>query len=168
MSAADGIREGFHNMHKRTWHGRQWSASKREWEGFQNNLSGDQALSAIMEHTYLRAADRWKEKKFHWNRKCTYIYIHTTTHSHHSFSSPGRKETTFEETHFSPLSSCQTCSINRHLVWHQSISRSLFSPKCVGQYHCPCPTHIFKLFIKVTSLSMVQRGLSCPGGQSTK
>ena len=64
-----------------------------------------------------------KKKKIHSNRKCTY----TTKHSHHSFSSPGRKETTFEETHFSPLSSCQTCSINSHLVSHQSISRSVLS-----------------------------------------
>ena len=60
-------------------------------------------------------------------------HIHTTKRSHHSFSSPGRKETTFEETHFSPFSSCQTCYINSHLVSHQSISRSVlsrvFSPK---------------------------------------
>ena len=72
--SADGIREGFQNMQKRIWHG------KREWEGFQNNLSGDQALSAIMEHTYLRAAYKWKWR--HSIQICTYIlHIHTTKHS---------------------------------------------------------------------------------------
>ena len=63
----------------------------------------------------------------------TYTHYQAQYCSLHIFSSPGRKETTFEETHFSPLSSCQTCSINSHLVSHQSISRSvlsrLFSPK---------------------------------------
>ena len=76
VSAADGIR-GVPKLQKRISHGRQWCASKREWEGFQNNLCGNQALSAIMEHTYLRAAYiifKMKKKRFHSNRKCAHIY----------------------------------------------------------------------------------------------
>ena len=132
VSAAYGIREGFQNMQKRIWHGNGLQASGNGREFKITSVVTRHSLPSWSIHISGQPISYLKWKSRNSIQIGMRTHIHTTKHSHHSFSSPGRKETTFEETHFSPLSSCQTCSINSHLVSHQSISRSLFPNKCVG------------------------------------
>ena len=95
------------------------------------DLSGDQALSPVVKHTYLRAARGRKSFSkiitdisiiliipdinsypiYHQLSQISTIIPDINNYPRYKClpSSPGKKETILEELHFSPLSSCQTC-----------------------------------------------------------